>query len=153
MSTSTPRISRAPAMAGRCPNPAPYATRAGLGEAFEPQQLVVTLGNTIQNEAAPDALYATVVSVGGWAMASVADVRMGQPDGPGLGAQAGPLAAAEPLASGEIADGRIRRWQSCAARLFRDGQRLLGSGPAWMLVVGWSISAGCPRKRSRRSSR
>ncbi len=60
---------------------APYATRAALGEAFEPQQLVVTLGNTIQNEAAPNALYATVVSVGGWAMASVADVRMG-PDGP-----------------------------------------------------------------------
>lgn len=61
--------------------PAPYATRAALSEAFEPQQLVVTLGNTIQNEAATNALYATVVSVGGWAMASVADVRMG-PDGP-----------------------------------------------------------------------
>ncbi|WP_299848025.1 exo-alpha-sialidase [uncultured Roseovarius sp.] len=62
-------------------DPAPYATRAGLGGAFTPRQLVVTLGNTIQNEAAPDALYATVVSVGGWAMASVADVRMGS-DGP-----------------------------------------------------------------------
>ena len=61
--------------------PAPYATRAALGAAFEPQQLVVTLGNTIQNEAAEGALYATVVSVGGWAMASVADVRMG-PGGP-----------------------------------------------------------------------
>lgn len=62
-------------------DPAPYATRAALGDAFEPRQLVVTLGNTIQNEAAENALYATVVSVGGWAMASVADVRM-RPEGP-----------------------------------------------------------------------
>ncbi len=62
-------------------DPAPYATRHGLGSAFDPPQLVVTLGNTIQNEAAPKALYATVVSIGGWAMASVADVRMGR-DGP-----------------------------------------------------------------------
>lgn len=59
-------------------DPAPYATRAGLGAAFDPPELVVTLGNTIQNETAQDALYATVVSVGGWAMASVADVRMGE---------------------------------------------------------------------------
>ncbi|MDR9394679.1 MAG: exo-alpha-sialidase [Roseovarius sp.] len=61
--------------------PAPRVTRAALSDAFEPRQLVVTLGNTIQNEAAANALYATVVSVGGWAMASVADLRMG-PDGP-----------------------------------------------------------------------
>ncbi|MCQ0094122.1 exo-alpha-sialidase [Roseovarius sp. M141] len=59
----------------------PRVTRGGLSDAFEPRQLVVTLGNTVQNDAAPDALYATVVSVGGWAMASVADVRLG-PDGP-----------------------------------------------------------------------
>lgn len=51
-------------------------TRSALGDAFEPRQLVVTLGNTIQNEGVPGGLYATVVSVGGWAMASVADVRM-----------------------------------------------------------------------------
>lgn len=51
-------------------------TRSGLGDAFEPRQLVVTLGNTIENEGAEGGLYATVVSVGGWAMASVADVRM-----------------------------------------------------------------------------
>ena len=61
--------------------PEPYITSSALGRAFDPRQLVVTLGNTIQNEAAPDALYATVVSVGGWAMASVADVRM-SPNGP-----------------------------------------------------------------------
>ncbi|WP_165802899.1 exo-alpha-sialidase [Pelagivirga sediminicola] len=56
-------------------------TRGALSDAFEPRQLVVTLGNTVQNDGAPDALYTTAVSVGGWAMASVADVRMG-PDGP-----------------------------------------------------------------------
>ncbi len=59
----------------------PRVTRGALSDAFEPRQLVVTLGNKIENELAPDALYATVVSVGGWAMASVADVRMG-PEGP-----------------------------------------------------------------------
>ncbi|WP_371227789.1 exo-alpha-sialidase [Roseovarius sp. 2305UL8-3] len=55
---------------------APMITRDALGQAFDPRQLVVTLGNTVQNDAEADALYATVVSVGGWAMASVADVRM-----------------------------------------------------------------------------
>ncbi|WP_166434066.1 exo-alpha-sialidase [Roseovarius spongiae] len=60
-------------------------TRAALGAAMEPPQLVVTLGNTIENENASGALYTTAVSVGGWAMASVADVRMG-PEGP-LGAR------------------------------------------------------------------
>lgn len=57
--------------------PAPRVTRGNLGDAFEPQQLVVTLGNAIENQAVPGALFATVVSVGGWAMASIADVRMG----------------------------------------------------------------------------
>ena len=61
--------------------PAPLVTRGGLSDVFEPRQLVVTLGNTIENEAARAHLYATVVSVGGWAMASVADVKMGG-DGP-----------------------------------------------------------------------
>ena len=61
--------------------PESFITSDALGRAFEPRQLVVTLGNTIQNEAAPDAFYATVVSLGGWAAASVADVRMGA-DGP-----------------------------------------------------------------------
>lgn len=51
-------------------------TRNDLGAAMVPRQIVVTLGNTIENEAVPGALYATVASVGGWAMASVADVRM-----------------------------------------------------------------------------
>ncbi|MEL7257570.1 MAG: exo-alpha-sialidase [Pseudomonadota bacterium] len=56
-------------------------SRAALGAAMEPGQLVVTLGNTVENEARPGHVFATVVSVGGWAMASVADVKMG-PQGP-----------------------------------------------------------------------
>lgn len=59
----------------------PRVTRGALSDAFEPRQLVVTLGNVVQNDSAQDALYATVVSVGGWAMASIAEVRMG-PGGP-----------------------------------------------------------------------
>lgn len=59
----------------------PRLTRGALSDAFEPRQLVVTLGNTVQNDAAADTLYTTAVSVGGWAMASIAEVRMG-PDGP-----------------------------------------------------------------------
>ncbi len=57
-------------------------TRGDLGAAMVPRQAVVTLGNTIENEGVPGALYATVASVGGWAMASVADVRMagGRPE-------------------------------------------------------------------------
>ncbi len=59
----------------------PHITRGGLGEAMDPGQLVVTLGNTVENDARPDGVFVTVVSVGGWAMASVADVTMGA-DGP-----------------------------------------------------------------------
>lgn len=61
--------------------PAPYVTRDTLGAAMEPRQLVVTLGNVVENEARDASVYATVVSVGGWAMASIADVEMGA-DGP-----------------------------------------------------------------------
>ncbi|WP_135505968.1 exo-alpha-sialidase [Roseovarius aestuariivivens] len=56
----------------------PRMTRAGLGKAMDPHQLVVTLGNTVENEARPGGVFATVVSVGGWAMASVADVTLGE---------------------------------------------------------------------------
>src|SRR6056297_941585 len=56
--------------------PEPLVTRGDLGAVFQPRQLVVTLGNTIENEAAHDALYATVASVGGWAMASIVDLRL-----------------------------------------------------------------------------
>lgn len=54
----------------------PYLTRQALSEAMEPTQIVVTLGNTIENEARPGGLWATVASVGGWAMASIVDVQM-----------------------------------------------------------------------------
>ncbi|WP_143534358.1 exo-alpha-sialidase [Roseovarius albus] len=56
--------------------PEPVVTRQNLAAAFEPGQIVITLGNVIENESVRDALYVTAVSVGGWAMASVADVRM-----------------------------------------------------------------------------
>ena len=55
---------------------APYFTRETLGAAMEPRQLVVTLGNVVENEARDASVFATVVSVGGWAMASIADVQM-----------------------------------------------------------------------------
>lgn len=58
-------------------DPERHLTRGALARAFEPRQLVVTLGNTIQNDTAPGRLYATAVSVGGWAMAAIADVEMG----------------------------------------------------------------------------
>lgn len=61
--------------------PAPRITRSNLGQAMVPRQLVVTLGNTVQNTNAPHRVFATVVSVGGWAMASIADVTLG-PSGP-----------------------------------------------------------------------
>lgn len=56
--------------------PAPHLTRTVLGQAMEPRQLVVTLGNTIAHDGRPGHLLATVVSVGGWAMAAIADVAM-----------------------------------------------------------------------------
>jgi len=57
-------------------DPAPFITSPALGPALEPEQLVVTLGNTIQNTARADGLFATIVSVGGWSMASIADVMV-----------------------------------------------------------------------------
>ena len=54
----------------------PLVTRGDLGRAMEPGQIVVTLGNTIENEAVKDRLFATVASIGGWAMASITDLRM-----------------------------------------------------------------------------
>lgn len=55
--------------------PGLLVTRQELSEVFEPRQLVVTLGNTVENEARTNSIFATVVSIGGWAMASVADLR------------------------------------------------------------------------------
>jgi len=65
-------------------DPAPRLTREALGRAMEPRQLVVTLGNTIAHDGKAGHLLATVVSVGGWAMAAIADVAM---------ARAGPVTA------------------------------------------------------------
>jgi len=55
--------------------PKPLLTPNNIGRAFDPAQQVITLGNTVENEATPGGLYTTVVSLGGWAMASVAAVR------------------------------------------------------------------------------
>ncbi|MEM0950470.1 MAG: exo-alpha-sialidase [Pseudomonadota bacterium] len=52
-----------------------FLTTAGLGQALVPQQKVVTLGNTIDG-GGHDRIFATIVSVGGWAMASVAAITM-----------------------------------------------------------------------------
>ena len=70
------RLTRSPDGTWRADTPKAIITSPDLGNTFTPQQLVVTLGNTIENEASPDNLYTTVVSVGGWAMASIADVAM-----------------------------------------------------------------------------
>ncbi|MEM7075488.1 MAG: exo-alpha-sialidase [Pseudomonadota bacterium] len=55
--------------------PGPRVARRALGAAMTPRQLVVTLGNMI-DAARPDRIFLTVVSVGGWAMASVAEVTL-----------------------------------------------------------------------------
>ncbi len=56
----------------------PRITRSALGAAMDPRQLVVTLGNTVENDTRAAGGFVTVVSVGGWAMASVADVSLDQ---------------------------------------------------------------------------
>lgn len=58
----------------RASQPEPFITSPELGQVFQPAQLVVTLGNMVQNPARPDSVFTTVVSVGGWAMASIAEV-------------------------------------------------------------------------------
>lgn len=60
----------------RASDPARLFTGPELGLSMTPGQLVITLGNTIENEGLRGGLYATVVSIGGWAMASVAALRM-----------------------------------------------------------------------------
>ena len=61
--------------------PEVFLTTAALSAVSDPRQAVKILGTTIQYGRSPDALLATIVSVGGWAAASVAKVEMG-PDGP-----------------------------------------------------------------------
>lgn len=56
--------------------PGPVLTSKTVGDAFEPDQLVVTMGNVVQDDANRNDLFATVVSLGGWAMSSVARITM-----------------------------------------------------------------------------
>lgn len=58
-------------------------TRPDLGDALEPRQLVVTLGNCVE-AGRNNEVFATIVSIGGWAMASIAAIRL-DPDGPVTG--------------------------------------------------------------------
>ncbi len=55
--------------------PEPLLTSEATGNAFNPAQWVFTLGNTVENQSVSGGFYTTVVSLGGWAMASVAAVR------------------------------------------------------------------------------
>ena len=57
--------------------PAPLLSPEGASRVMRPRQAVLVLGNTIGNVAGDGGqLLSTVVSVGGWAAASVADVRL-----------------------------------------------------------------------------
>lgn len=51
-------------------------TRQSLSAATYPKQTILTLGNTIEHEGFDDSYLATIVSIGGWAMASIAHVSM-----------------------------------------------------------------------------
>lgn len=56
--------------------PKPLLTKEVLASVSSPRQVVLSLGNTIANMAAPDQLFATVVSAGGWAASSIAAVNL-----------------------------------------------------------------------------
>lgn len=56
--------------------PEAVLSRQSASAVMHPRQTVLTLGNVIEHEGHPDALLATIVSVGGWAMASIAHVDM-----------------------------------------------------------------------------
>jgi len=57
-------------------DPEPLLTKEALALVSSPRQAVLTLGNTIANMEAPDTLFATVVSAGGWAASSIALVTV-----------------------------------------------------------------------------
>jgi predicted neuraminidase len=56
--------------------PAPVFSRQSLSTVMMPPQTVLTLGNSVEFHARPGDFLATIVSVGGWAMSSVAAVDM-----------------------------------------------------------------------------
>lgn len=56
--------------------PTPLLTKEALVSVSSPRQAVLTLGNTIANMQAPDELFATIVSAGGWAASSIALVKI-----------------------------------------------------------------------------
>jgi len=56
--------------------PVPVLSRQSITAAMTPPQTVLTLGNTVEFDRNPGDYLATIVSVGGWAMSSVAAVDM-----------------------------------------------------------------------------
>jgi len=56
--------------------PVPVLSRQSVTAAMTPPQTVLTLGNTVEFDRNPGDYLATIVSVGGWAMSSVAAVDM-----------------------------------------------------------------------------
>lgn len=61
--------------------PQTYLTKEAMSAVTTPRQTILTLGNTIQFGDSTDRVLATIVSLGGWAAASIAMVEMGV-DGP-----------------------------------------------------------------------
>lgn len=56
--------------------PKPFIYPSKLGKALNPQQVVNTLGNTIQFGNSSDEYLTTIISVGGWAMSSIALLKI-----------------------------------------------------------------------------
>ncbi len=55
--------------------PKPILSPQAVGKKLRPTQTLTTLGNTVQFGTAPDKYLTTIVSLGGWAMASVAFIN------------------------------------------------------------------------------
>lgn len=60
--------------------PKPFIYPKALGQALKPRQAVSTLGNTVQFGDKPNQYLTTLISVGGWAMASVAWLKLADDD-------------------------------------------------------------------------
>lgn len=57
-------------------SPLPLISRDSLGSVTSPKQKVLILGNTIDFHGETDGVLATIVSIGGWAMSSIAHVQL-----------------------------------------------------------------------------
>ncbi|MEQ9693850.1 sialidase family protein [Shimia sp. SDUM112013] len=57
-------------------DPLPLLSKEEMSAVSEPRQAILSLGNTIAQHSDPNTLFATVVSAGGWAAASIARVTV-----------------------------------------------------------------------------